>query len=301
MKPPAKTRIGDGGPPRVVAELRRQWPGMEVTFRGDDIRRPTDWRIREPRHAIVAHLGGRMTRLETELEGHGGSSGPALPGEIWTVPAERRYASHACGTVIEYAVILLDAAAENTLREDRVERRDIAPLAAVRDEFLHHALLRLCEAMRAPDDLSAMLAQALSQALILHLSHALMPGKKAPPARPERGPVLNGARTRALRELIHDRLDERLTLDELAAEAGMTTHQLLIAFRAAFGTTPMQYIIRQRLRRARLLLEGTRKDITTIALECGFSSHSHLTSSFRQHLGATPSAFRERGKDIGGA
>lgn len=55
----------------------------------------------------------------------------------------------------------------------------------------------------------------------------------------------------------------------------------------------MQYIIAQRLRRARWLLMHTRNDITTIALETGFASHSHLTTAFKQHTGLTPLAFRQ--------
>ena len=42
--------------------------------------------------------------VELELEGHGGSSGTAIPGEIWSVPAGRRYHCHAQGDTISYAV-----------------------------------------------------------------------------------------------------------------------------------------------------------------------------------------------------
>jgi len=57
-------------------------------------------------------------------------------------------------------------------------------------------------------------------------------------------------------------------------------------------TTPGQYIIRQRLRRAQHQLASTRRDITSIALDCGFSSHSHLSASFARHLGCTPREHR---------
>ena len=99
---------------------------------------------------------------------------------------------------------------------------------------------------------------------------------------------------RRFSSFIHERLAEPLSLVELAGAARMSTHQLLAAFRRAFGTTPAQYIISQRLRFAqRLLLEG-RSDITTIALQAGCASHSHLTATFRARAGCTPSEFRDR-------
>ncbi|WP_447971870.1 helix-turn-helix domain-containing protein [Nitrospira sp. M1] len=66
-----------------------------------------------------------------------------------------------------------------------------------------------------------------------------------------------------------------------------------MAFREAFGTTPAQYIITQRLRRVQSLLVNGKDDITSIAHATGFSSHSHLTTTFKKHLHITPSQFRQ--------
>lgn len=265
---------------------------MDFIVRGDDIRKPTDWRIHDEKHAIVVHLSGHMSRLETELDGFGGSTGAALPGEIWTVPAERQYASHACGKIIEYAVILLQPDAKDTLLGSAGGRLDIKPLAGVRDDFLHHAVRQLIAAVRAADDVSDILAQSLSQSISLHLLSSHGPNGLSAGVTKETGHLLSQRTARRLREHIHDRLDERITLEELAKLAGLTSHQFLIAFRKAFSSTPGQYIIQQRLRNAQTMLLNTRKDITTIALECGFSSHSHLTASFAKQVGCSPSTFR---------
>jgi len=123
------THIGEGRPAMVLKELQRQWPWLEVAFRSEDITRPTDWRIHDRRHAVVVHLGGAMRRLETELDGFGGSTGSALPGEVWSVPAGRKYASHACGDQIHYAVMFLDPAALDRISGSNTGRRDLAPLA----------------------------------------------------------------------------------------------------------------------------------------------------------------------------
>lgn len=286
------TRIGDGKPAIVLEDFQRVWPGLEVFFRRDDISRPTDWRIHQARHSVVVHLGGQMQRLETELEGFGGSCGPALPGEVWTAPAERRYSSHALGGAIQYAVLVLEPNAADSMQGTNTGRLDMVPRAGVRDPFLHQAVKQLRAVASETSDVSQMLSESLSQTIGLHLLRTYSPDRATVPAKPPAGPPMGERKARCLREFIHDHLDECLRLDDLAALAGMTTHRLLLAFRQAFGTTPAQYIIQQRLRRAQWQLLHTGKDITTIALECGFASHSHLTACFSRHLGCCPQAWR---------
>lgn len=291
------THIGDGRPAKVLKEIQRQWPGLEVIFRSDDISRPTDWRIHDRRHAVVVHLGGKMNRLETELDGFGGSTGPALPGEIWTAPAERKYASHASGGHIHYALIFLDPAAQDRVCGSTNGRRELAPLAGAHDEFLHHSVRELRQATEASDDVSQVLAESLSQAITLHLCRKHM-GRAGLTAKAAPRPSLDAEATRQLREYIYDNLCGRITLAELSKLAGLTTHQLLVAFRAAFGTTPAQYVIQQRLRCAQRQLAGTKKDITNIALDSGFSSHSHLTACFQKQLGRCPTEYRSQARRL---
>lgn len=292
------TRIGDGAHAVMLKEVQQSFPSLQVIHRSDDIRQPTDWSIHADRHSIVVHLGGHMDRLETEMDGFGGSSGSALPGEIWTVPAGRRYASHACGKIIEYVVLRLAPDAADAVGNTSQGRLDIRPVAGLRDDFLLHASRQLVTAMQADDDVSTMLAQALSQVISLHVLRSLSPGGALDCDKKQNGPVLSGRITRKLREHVQQRLGERLTLDELATLAGMTTHQLLVAFRKVFGSTPGQYIIQQRIREAQRQLLNSKKDITTIALECGFSSHSHLTACFARVIGCTPKVFRATSRQV---
>jgi len=286
-------RLDRGAPPVVLDEMRAHWPTLDLRGASDDIRQPTAWRIREPRHVFVVHLGGRMDELETELDGHGGSSGSATPGEVWSVPAGRHYASYARGGTIRYAELYLPPDAADRLLGTTSGSREIAPLAGHRDDFLHQGVRQLLHARQASDDLSAMLGHALSETLTLHLARTYGRGFTPPPTSP-REPLLAAAATRTLREYIHDNLAEPLRLEHLAALAGMSTHHLLIAFRRAFGVTPWQYVIAQRLRCAQRLLTQTRKDLTTIALDAGFSSHSHFTSVFQRRMGCSPREFRAR-------
>lgn len=267
-----------------------RWNGLDLLAASDDIRRPTEWKIHESRHTVIVHLGGCMHRLETELESHGGSRGPALPGECWMIPAGRRYASRAHGDIIDYAVLSLNPAPAASLPGEAGGSFELASGSAIHDAFLHQGVRQLLEAAREGSDLARMFGHNLSRLLRLHLQRAHGDPPNSPPA--PKSVAYDAGSARRLRDFIHDRIDDELSIEQLAEITGQTTHRMLVSFRATFGKTPWQYIIGERLRHARRRLLDSRHDITRIALESGFSSHSHLTRVFRQRLGCTPSEFR---------
>lgn len=275
-----------------------RWTGLTLLAASDDIRRPTEWQIHEPHHTVIVHLGGRMNHLETELESHGGSRGPALPGESWTVPAGQRYTSRAHGGIIDYAVLSLDLAPPTAWMDGVNRPFDLAPGSAIRDPFLHQSVLQLLDAATEKSDLARMFGQSLSQLLWLHLhrTHNTAPSHAARVSGNHL--AYDATRARKLRDFIHDRLSESLGIEQLAGLVGQTTHQMLISFRATFGKTPWQYIIAERLRCAERLLKDSTMDITTIAFESGFSSHSHLTRVFRERLNCSPSEYRASHRSV---
>ena len=65
------------------------------------------------------------------------------------------------------------------------------------------------------------------------------------------------------------------------------------AFKAATGTTPHQVLIERRVARARERLEHGTDPIVDVALECGFSSQAHMTSTFTRQLGVSPGRYRK--------
>ena len=87
-------------------------------------------------------------------------------------------------------------------------------------------------------------------------------------------------------------LGAELSLQELAKESGYSRVHFLRMFRAATGYAPHSYLLKLRVDRVRELLANSTLSLTEIALECGFSSHSHLSRVFRQVVGATPSEYR---------
>ena len=98
---------------------------------------------------------------------------------------------------------------------------------------------------------------------------------------------------RLAKTVLHDHAEGRLTLSEIAAEVGVTPIYLTQTFRRSEGMPLYRYQTALRLARALHSLPE-REDISDLAFELGFSSHSHFTSAFRSELGITPSSYRAR-------
>ncbi len=101
-------------------------------------------------------------------------------------------------------------------------------------------------------------------------------------------------RLRKVLSYIEEHLTEDLKLGELADVAGMSKYHFSRLFKDAVGVPPYRYVVQQRVAEAQSLLLRTDLSVAQIALKTGFSSQSHLSTSFREHTGTTPLAFREK-------
>jgi AraC-like DNA-binding protein len=90
--------------------------------------------------------------------------------------------------------------------------------------------------------------------------------------------------------LIARTFTERVTLEMLAQKLDVSAFQLCRAFRQATGGTLHQHLTRLRLASALQKLPQYRERLTALALDVGFSSHSHFTQAFRSYFGRAPSA-----------
>lgn len=94
-------------------------------------------------------------------------------------------------------------------------------------------------------------------------------------------------------ELLNDRLDEKISLADLADEFNLSPFHFARLFKRATGYPPHEYQLQLRITRARELLRSdARKTIVEIACELGFSDESHFRRHFRRIVGTTPSRYR---------
>jgi len=154
---------------------------------------------------------------------------------------------------------------------------------------------------------------ARAQALVMLLKHSLQHGSIEPleaeglsltlvsraiGPRTSRSVGATYARHRLVdrvKVLLASDLSRRWTLAEIAAEIGGSPVYLTQVFQQVEGLPLYRYHLRLRLARA-LDLIAAREDLSGLAQDCGFSSHSHFSAAFKQAYGITPGVFRSRSR-----
>jgi transcriptional regulator GlxA family with amidase domain len=94
------------------------------------------------------------------------------------------------------------------------------------------------------------------------------------------------------RDLADSRYAEPLDLEALARAAHVSPRHFSRSFRQTFGETPHQYLLTRRIERARHLLRTTDLQVAEVCLAVGFNSVGSFTTTFRRHVGVSPTEYR---------
>lgn len=97
---------------------------------------------------------------------------------------------------------------------------------------------------------------------------------------------------RRIVDYIEANLGTPILAEDLAALAGLSAGHFTRAFKASTGETPHVFLVRQRMRRAQILMLETHDSLARIACACGLTDQAHLARLFRAAVGATPTAWR---------
>ena len=112
------------------------------------------------------------------------------------------------------------------------------------------------------------------------------------PVRISRG-GLGSARLRRIRELVDAKIEDELNLDEMAQSVGLSTAHFARMFRQSTGETPHQFVLRQRLERAKAMLRVPDARVLDVAVACGFKTQQHFAQVFRGVYGISPTGYRQ--------
>ena len=137
-------------------------------------------------------------------------------------------------------------------------------------------------------DLGNEIALRVSRQMLLQETTDVLPGS---PSRRQLGQRVSPLVQDAL-GLIDSGFGEKLGVEELARRVGLSRRELSRRFRGELNTTPSTVLMQRRLERARSLILNSRLPMAAIASAIGFSSQSHLISSYRTHFGITPAQQR---------
>lgn len=91
---------------------------------------------------------------------------------------------------------------------------------------------------------------------------------------------------------IDERLDQAIRNQDLAGLVGLSLSHFGRRFKASFGVSPRDYLIRARVERVKALMCGDDAPLSQIALDCGFCDQAHMSRLFRAVVGSTPSRWR---------
>ncbi|WP_030679201.1 GlxA family transcriptional regulator [Streptomyces cellulosae] len=114
------------------------------------------------------------------------------------------------------------------------------------------------------------------------------------PLPPERGTACADTRGWAMRNL-----DKPLTLTDLARHAGVSVRTLTRRFHAESGVSPLQWLLHQRIERAKELLETTTLPMDQVARACGLGTADSLRAHVVRRTGLPPSAYRAQFTRLG--
>ncbi|MEW6497069.1 MAG: AraC family transcriptional regulator, partial [Cyanobacteriota bacterium] len=167
---------------------------------------------------------------------------------------------------------------------------EINPHLKLRDLLIREIGLALWHELTADGVGSRLYVESLFAALSAHLIRHHCTSK---PKISTASGGLSQAKLRQVIEYINDNLEQDLSLRAIAQTVQMSPYHFARRFKLSTGLTPHQYVLHCRLERAKRLLADTELAITDIAYRAGFSSPSHLTRVFRQHIATTPKAYRE--------
>jgi AraC-like DNA-binding protein len=109
-----------------------------------------------------------------------------------------------------------------------------------------------------------------------------------------------GALVTRVKEIVSNAAHPKVRLSDISQAVGVSPSHLAATFKKVERKTIHQYLVHLRLRRAASLLAGC-DDLTTLALDLGFASHSHFSNSFRRWAGCTPGNYRARLRALSGA
>ncbi len=100
------------------------------------------------------------------------------------------------------------------------------------------------------------------------------------------------SRLKKVVEFVMENLEQELGLAEMAQVAEISPYYFCREFKKTMSITPHQYVVKQRIDRAKALLQNSSMSITEIGAQLQFPTPSHFTATFRKMVGVTPSAFR---------
>jgi AraC family transcriptional regulator len=242
-------------------------------------------------HVICLSLSPRPVRL-LQIQGDKSYTGLYGKGDFSITPAKApffaRWDSDDRLVQMRVASSFIQKVAGETLAMNP-DRLEVIPEFRTRDPQLEAIVMMLLTEFKQDNLGSRLYIESLANILAVQFL------RQYSASQPHLSAYEGGLPQHQLRKVlnyIHDHLEQNIRLADLATLLDISQFHFCHLFKQAVGIAPYQYLLQQRIERAKQLLKQTDQSVMAIAFLCGFNSHSHLSKQFRQVTGLTPTAYR---------
>ena len=255
---------------------------------------PDEIELGTTEHHIIGYLLNDFApRQITRMDGkeYDGANGR---GDFWLKPSETGGFWHWESTD-ECLIFSIDptflhrvALENNCLNADKIE---ILPILKTCDTQLDNLAMLFKREMERAEFAERMCIESLANLFAIHLLRNYC---AFPATVKEYTGGLPPYKLRQAIDYINDNLDQKIKLDDVAKLIDISQYYFCHLFKESTGIAPYQYVIKQRIEKARELTKQSKLPLAEIAFECGFSSQSQMTQHFRRSVGVTPKVYRDR-------
>ena len=242
-------------------------------------------------HSICLSLAPSPVRL-FQTQGDRTNVGLYVKGDFCITPEKMpffaRWDNYDRFVQIRIPSSFINSIAEETLNHNP-SRLELIPEFRIRDPQIEAICMMLLAELHQDNLGGKLYIESLTNVLGVHLLRQYFTAK--PRLNIYKGGLTEHQLLQVV-EYINEHLEQDIKLANLAQLLGMSQFHFSHLFKQSLGIPPYQYLLQQRIERAKQLLKQKKRSITEIAFECGFNSHSHLSKKFRQSTGMTPKAYR---------
>ncbi|MBP0598064.1 helix-turn-helix transcriptional regulator [Herbaspirillum sp. LeCh32-8] len=170
----------------------------------------------------------------------------------------------------------------------------LATVTGQHDPVLEHLAHALAPALARPDQASMLFVDQLGIALGTHLLQRYGGARTVPTVR---STGLSRMHEERAKQMLLEKVKGNVSIPEIARECNMSASYFLRAFKETTGQTPHQWLMTQRVQRAREFLRDTELPLAEVAVACNFYDQSHFCRVFAQVVGTSPGSWRRNSRN----
>ncbi len=275
--------------PPLLSSQHLEWEGINVQYHDQPALETPNYYYKQ--HMLLVHNSGRAVQAERVLAGRKQRE-QLGNGNVVIVPANVQHQVN-WDRKNNFTLLFLEPAhlARVAYESVNVERVELVPQFAMRDPLIYQIGLSLKTEIESDGLGSRLFVDSLTNALAVHLLRHYTVWQQT---LPEYTGGLPLHKLQQAIDYINDYLAQDLSLEAIANAVDMSQYYFARLFKQSMGIAPYQYLLQQRVERAKQLLVTTSLSIAQIAHQVGFSNQSQLTLQFRKFTGTTPLNYRRQ-------